>query len=158
MEACPLMQHDEAVMRYSTAKGYLQACKMIFTSQHYCGSNIIAAVLPLHMLAAFALELYLKAWLLRAGVNSKEVRCFGHKIADLYESAKGRDLPTSHRLSELVSHFASPHADFTYRYIESYTKLDDTNWLLAFKVLEDLDRDVDVYLGASAAYGLEPGH
>ena len=151
------MQEDEATLRYSTAKGYIQACKMIVLSEHYA-SNIITVVLPMHMLAAFGLELYLKAWLLRAGIKSKVVRGYGHSVEGLYVEAKRLALPEIDKLQEMKDHFAGPHSDFTYRYISPGAEMDNTNWLLAFDVFDELDVVVDKFIGASVSHGLQPGH
>jgi hypothetical protein len=57
----------------------------------------------------------------------------------------------------MKDHFAGPHSDFTYRYINPGDQMDNTNWPLAFKVFYDLDCHVDKFIGASASHGLEPG-
>lgn len=151
------MQSDEAILRYSTAKGYVQACVMIFRSEHY-QTHAIATILPLHMLAAFALELYFKAWLLKAGIASKIVREYGHGLNSLYFQAVTFGLPVIERLEETKGHFAGPHSDFTYRYMNPGDEMGNTNWPVAFKVLYELDFAVDTFIGASASHGLQPGH
>ena len=118
----------------------------------------MAVVLPLHMLSAFGLELYLKAWLLKAGIKSKVVRGYGHNVEDLYVEAKRLVLPEIDKLEEMKDHFAGSHSDFTYRYISPGAEMDNTNWPLAFKVFYELDFQVDKFIGASASHGLEPGH
>src|SRR3569832_623825 len=108
---------DEATHRYSTAKGYLEAAKMIFLSEHHEGHRVVLAALPLHMLVSFAMELYFKAWLLKFGVPSADVRKFGHRLADLHTAAKTANLPAIPSLDDVVRLFAGPQADFTYHYI-----------------------------------------
>ena len=152
------MQHNEAILRYASAKGYTNACVMIYRSVDYKDANIFAMVLPMHMLGAFALELYLKAWLLGASGASKDVKEFGHNIALLYNNARERGLPDIDRLENLKDHLASPHGDYTFRYINRGDKINNTNWPLAFKILTDLDKEVDAFVGASTAQGLKPGH
>ena len=152
------MNHDEAILRYSTAKGYIQACKMIVLSDHYKDQNVVATILPLHMLGGFALELYLKAWLLGSGRSSKDVRGYGHDIKNLYDDAKTDGLREIDKLKEMKDHFADPHSDFTYRYIGPGDQMDNTNWPSAFRAFDELDREVDGYLGASSSYGLQAGH
>lgn len=131
---------------------------MIVLSDHYKDQNVVTTILPLHMLAGFALELYLKAWLLQAGRSSKEVKNYRHDIKTLYDHAKMDGLPAIEKLQELKDHFAGPHSDFTYRYIEPGSQMNDTNWTVAFRVFDELNREVDTFLGASAAHGLQPGH
>src|SRR5688500_5428466 len=122
------MTHNEATMRYTTAKGYVQACKMIVLSAHYKGAYKGSVMLPLHMLAGFAAELYLKAWLLHAGVASTDVKNYGHKLTELFTDASKAGLPAILQLDKVISHLAGPHSDFTYRYIMPGDQLTDTNW------------------------------
>jgi hypothetical protein len=130
---------------------------MIFKSNRY-ESHKTAVILPLHMLAAFALELYLKSWLLGVGKTSGEVKKYGHDIQRLYDDATRYGLPNIDQLQDLVGHLAGPHEGFTYRYIDSKDRIENTNWPVAFNVLYQLDCEVDKSIGASASHGLEPGH
>lgn len=143
--------------RYSTAKGYLQSCKII-TQADPRGPGSPDTILGSSMLAAFALELYFKAWLLGSGRASSEVRSFGHRMGDLYEACLSASLPRVTRLSDLVGLFAGPHQDFTFRYISPRDEIVIPNWPVAYGVFEELDAEVDRLIGASASFGLEPGH
>jgi hypothetical protein len=149
--------HAEAISRYTTAKGYTQSCKIV-THADLRGFGQIDTILASSMLLAFALELYLKAWLLGSGRASDEVRSYGHRLADLYAAALSKDLPRVESLGELVDHFAGPHKDFTFRYMDNVDEISVTNWAFAYGVLEALDLEIDDLLGASAEYGLRPGH
>ena len=152
------MALNEAILRYSTAKGYVQCIKIIFLSDEYKDKDEVTAILPMHMLAGFALELYLKAWLLGSNVDSKSVSKFGHDVCALYAEAIRVDLPTINGLEPLKNHLARPHADFTFRYLESSDIIQNTNWPVAFQVFGELDAVIDTMIGASASQGLPPGH
>ena len=142
---------DEATHRYSTAKGYLEAAKMIFLSEHHEGHRVVLAALPLHMLVSFAMELYFKAWLLKFGVPSADVRKFGHRLADLHTAAKTANLPAIPSLDDVVRLFAGPQADFTYRYIGEKDDVRVAAWTVVFPILDQLDAAVDRFVGATAA-------
>lgn len=152
------MSKEEAVMRYVTAKGYIQSAKMITLSEHYKKEYITTSILSIHLLGGFALELYYKSWLLGSGVSSKEVRNFRHDIKSLHDAAVGKELPSINGLIPLKDHLAGPHADFTFRYIEDGATVRNTNWPVAFQVFYQLDVTVDSHVGASASQGLTPGH
>jgi hypothetical protein len=92
----------------------------------------------------------------RTAVATK-VRAYGHDLEKLYTQAATMGLP-SEKFEELKSHFAKPHSDFTYRYMNSTDSIVNTNWPLAFKTFDELDYAVDSFIGASASKGLRPGH
>lgn len=148
---------SEAMLRYVTAKGYIQSCKIILYSEHY-EKNQTLTLLPMHMLAGFSIELYFKAWILGAGGESAKVKKYGHDIFSLFSDVKNIGLPYINGIDALVEQFSGSHSDFTYRYIESGAVVRDTHWPIALKVFDDLDTKVDTFLGASAQFGLQPGH
>lgn len=148
---------DEAEMRYSTARGYMIACKMLFSSPQRAGREI-ATILPMHMLAGFALELFLKAWLLKAGLASLDVRGMGHDIKKLYRRSKEKNLPFVLGLDSVVDALAAPHGDYTFRYMNSSDKMVALGWAGTFPIFDQLDIAVDTFVGASASHGLLPGH
>jgi hypothetical protein len=141
---------DEATHRYSTARGYLEAAKMIFLSEHHEGHRVVLAALPLHMLVSFALELYFKAWLLKFGVPSDDVQKFGHRLADLYTAAKTAGLPDVASLDDVVKLFAGPRGDFTLRYIGEKDNVRVAAWTVVFPILDQLDVVVDRFVGVRA--------
>jgi len=142
---------DEATYRYSAAKSFLESAKMIYLSEHHQGSREILVVLPMHMLVSFALELFFKAWLLKLGVPSDDVRKFGHRMADLYTAARTARLPQIDRLDDVVNLFAGSQADFTYRYIGENDHIQVAAWPAVFPVLDQLNKEVDRFVGASGA-------
>lgn len=152
------IKFNEAQHRYGTAKGYAQTIKMVVLSPAYSGPQIGFAILPTNMLLGFALELYLKAWLLAKGDASQKVRAFGHKLDDLFARALHLGLPSVEKLADLVAVIDGPHREFTYRYIDGAVEIDMMTWPVIFPILDQLDMLVDGAVGASALSGLEPGH
>lgn len=148
----------EAVHRYHTAKGYFQSCSMIERSpERNTEARRTLTILSMMMLTSFSLELYFKAWLLAKGKTSKQVIEYRHRIDDLYRECEATGLVVD-QLDHLVDTVAVQHQVITYRYIGSDAKIPLLNWDLTFKILDDLDNRVDEAVGASALYGLEPGH
>ena len=132
---------------------------MIFLSEHYKGDRIRALTFPMHMLAAFSIELFLKAWLLSAGVSSQDIRKMGHKLGDLYQAARRDGLEPQPEFGAVIMLFGPQHEDFTYRYAEPGNKMIHTAvWGEVFPILDKLDIVVDGFIGASRSKGLEPGH
>ncbi|WP_131800226.1 hypothetical protein [Methylobacterium indicum] len=151
--------NDEAVVRYATAKEYVEAIKLIITSPHYIGKHMMIAVRPTHLLAGFATELYLKAWLLADGVSSKDVQKHGHKLLDLHADAVARGFSTNSGIDALVSNLAEPHGqnkDYVFRYTHTDAKITPLAWDYALIVFDSLDVIVDAHVGASVSYGLKP--
>lgn len=148
----------EAVNRYHTAKGYFQSCIMIELSpERNTEDRRTLTILSMMMLTGFSLELYFKAWLLAKGKTSENVRSYSHRIDDLYRDCKETGLVVD-QLDNLVDAVAVQHQDFTYRYIGAEAEIPLLNWKLTFQILDILDNLVDEAVGASALYGLQPGH
>jgi hypothetical protein len=115
-------------------------------------------LLSLSLLCGFALELYFKAWLLASNRRSNDVKAYGHKLNALFADAKKEGLPSVTRLDELVDALARGHEDYTFRYLDEGDKITLINWQYGFLPLDILDTIVDDKVGASASYGLTPGH
>lgn len=148
----------EAVNRYHTAKGYFQSCIMIERSpERNTEARRTLTILSMMMLTGFSLELYFKAWLLAKGKTSEQVRGYSHGIYNLYRDCKATGLVVD-QLDHLVDAVAVQHQDFTYRYIGVDATIPLLNWDLTFEILDVLDNRVDEAVGASALYGLQPGH
>ncbi len=153
--------NPEAMQRYSTAKEYVETIKLVQTSPHYIGQHVMMAIRPTHLLVGFALELYLKAWLLADGATPKKVRSLGHKLRDAFELAVARGLAEDNDIYLLVDHVAEPHGqdhDYVYRYSKVGSKIEPLNWDKAYPILHKLDEIVDAHVGASEHFGLKPGH
>lgn len=153
--------NPEAMQRYSTAKEYVEAIKLVQTSPHYTGRHVMMAIRPTHLLVGFALELYFKAWLLADGATPKKVRSLGHKLRDAYELATARGFIGNNNITHLVNHIAEPHGqdhDYVYRYTKVGSNIEPLNWDVAYPALNKLDEIVDAHVGASEHFGLQPGH
>lgn len=144
---------------YSTAKGYLQAAKMVWLSPHRTGPNVYAVFLPMHLLLGFAAELYLKSWLLETGKTDRELRANGvrHSLKQLLTDAYAAGLPVDSRLDSLIDKLHKPHEKFEYRYMRSDMKFDGDILPEGFDIFDRLDNVVDTKVGASASHGLVPG-
>lgn len=148
----------EAINRYQTAKGYFQSCRMIECSpERNTEARRMLTILSMMMLTGFSLELYFKAWLLARGTTSERVRRYSHGICNLYRDCEATGLVV-HQLDQLVDAVAVQHQDFTYRYIGADAEIPLLNWNTTFQILDALDTRVDEAVGASALYGLQPGH
>jgi len=148
----------EAVNRYHTAKGYFQSCIMIERSpERNTDARRTLTVLSMMMLTGFSLELYFKAWLLAQGKTTDQVLGYSDRINDLYCDCREAGLFVD-QLDHLVGAIAVQHQDFTYRYIQNDAEVPLLNWNLTFQILNALDNQVDEAAGASASFGLQPGH
>lgn len=132
---------------------------MIVLHPTHEGINAISVSMPIHMLIGFALELYLKAWLLAAGVTSGILRSkeMGHNLQGLYESARSHGMPDTRDMQSLIDLVHKYHAGFDYRYMKEGTNYTLLNYPLCFEILNRLDEEVDGHVGASASLGLTVG-
>lgn len=149
------MSRTEAASRFMTAYGYLEAIRLIREHPNVSEEQVVFTVLPLNMLAGFALELLFKAWLLEAGVPSLTVIRFGHRIADLFAETERLGLPKIDNLDALVAALGPGHGDFTFRYIDSGTLVDIIVWPNVMPVFEALKEVVEAKI--AAAGGIPPG-
>ena len=144
------VEPTEADARYMAAKGYLQATRVIAASPLLSDEDQAAlTVLPMHMLIGFALELYLKAWLLGAGRTSVVVREWKHDIPTLFLEARIEGLPLIPLLDQLVETIGIDHVKLSYRYVSPGQELSVvTAWPLTFEILGELDAAVGARLEA----------
>lgn len=156
------MQHtnQSAVDFYVPAKGCLESAKMIYYSPHRQDSRVELTFLPIHLLLGFSAELFLKAWLSKAGLDKDALRKkpFGHDLQRLSDEAENRGLPIDPALGSLIKALSGPHGDYTFRYMEPNTVYNNTDLPAALALLDGLDTLVDTGIGASADHGLLPGH
>lgn len=157
----PDVMLNQSHSRYSTAKEYVETIKLALSSPHHKGQHVIIAVRPTHLLAGFALELYLKAWLLADGEDEKKVEKYGHKLIDLHAAAVNRGFPKVPEIESLVGKLAEPHGqnrDYVFRYTELNHKIDTLDWVVELETFHKIDLIVDTHVGASKLYGMVPGH
>lgn len=154
------MLNAEALTRYSTAKEYVETIKLALTSPNYKDKHVMMAIRPTGLLAGFALELYLKSWLLADGMPSRDVEKLGHKLKDLYQSAIDRGFSTDSEIFQLVDMVSVPHGqdrDYIYRYTKQNADVPLIPWHLVLPIFHNIDAVVDHHVGASASFGLQPG-
>jgi hypothetical protein len=152
--------NTEALTRYATAKEYVETIKLALSSPYYKEKHVNMAIRPTGLLAGFALELYLKSWLLADGMSSRDVEKFGHKLKSLHESATGRGFITDSEINELVDMVSVPHGqnrDYIYRYTKENADVPLIPWHLVLPIFHKIDAIVDQHVGASASFGLQPG-
>jgi hypothetical protein len=150
-EKLPLGRRKQALVeganRFMTALGYVEAAKMTC-----CGPIGVTSppnavmILPVNMLSGFALELYLKAWLLFSGRSSVTVKGYGYRLRDLFEEAKSAGLPKIDGLDDVLADLAEGHADFTFRYVNSGDVVRTPDWAKAFPIFEELHDAVGMAL------------
>lgn len=111
------------------------------------------------MLAGFAVELYLKAYLLHSGVSAEDLRKkkYGHDLDALAAEAKARGVPTQ-SYQPLITLLATKHKSFEYRYMKTGENYPAMRLDSFFQRLNDLDVTVDTVIGARASKGLQPAN
>ena len=144
---------------YSTAKGYVQSSMLIVSSMDRLQTRDDSSfVLAFHNLIGFAVELYLKSFLLHAGLTEKMLRSreMGHKLGALLEAAAKERFPVM-AARELVDYVGPGHETFEYRYMQEGATyaVKPLRWI--FEKLSELDIAVDMAVGASAAHNRAPG-
>lgn len=121
---------------------------MIADSRHRIGRELLT-FLPIHFLLAFALELFLKAWLEDAGLLRTALgkAPYGHSLRRLHAEYRARELPDINELQALVDHLHPAHSAFEYRYMKLTGTYADTNLDVAFHLLDQLDIEIGASRG-----------
>jgi hypothetical protein len=144
---------------YSTARGYIQSAYLIMSNPlRFQVPNDAPFYLSYSMLSGFALELYLKAYLLHSGVNEVDLKKppYGHNVPELARTAQERGLRVEALLS-LVSLLGEGHKNLDFRYTALGTRYSAERLDLTFASFGKLDAAVDSAVGASAFFGKAPG-
>ncbi len=142
---------------YVPAKGYAEAAKMIVLSPLRNGRSEMT-YLPIHMLLGFSVELYLKSWLSKEGLDENTLRRkpYGHDLKRLYSEAKSNGFPFISALESLIHQLHGPHNDFTYRYFRLDLSFNNTDLRCAFDVIDRLDTEVTVTLVLAPPWVFNP--
>lgn len=144
--------YDNAIKNYSTARGYVQSIFLIATNERrYQANKDTPFILASMLLAGFAVELYLKAYLQRSGFK-ESIKT--HDLRKLSHLCEKRGLPAS-KMKDLVDFFYQSHRDGLYRYMRGEHEYEVPKLHILFNLLSDLNNIVDEALGARASYGLE---
>lgn len=144
---------------YSVAKGYVQSAYAMMTNPARLQlPDDISFFMAFHMLCGFALELYLKAYLVHKGYSESYLRKkeVGHNLLKLRELCVSEGLYHS-GADMLVGLLAKHHAGFEFRYMKRNSTYWTEDLRTIFAAFSSLDRTVDGIIGASAGYGRKPG-
>jgi hypothetical protein len=148
----------DPIAPYSTAKGYIQSAHLMMSNPiRYTTPDDTPFYLAFHLICAFAVELYLKSYLIHSGHEDKELRGIGvrHNLEKLHELAKADDF-TDIGTGALVDLLHEHHESFEFRYAKRETKYRAVNLQHMFIAFSALDLFVDAAVGASASKGLAP--
>jgi len=102
---------------YTTARGYLHAVQLTADHNQHNDSGYLAA--PIYMLIGFVVELMLKAWLLNAGLNDKQLKDIGHDLQKLYAVACENGFASAQPVNQIVDGMAEAHRTHAFRYMKS---------------------------------------
>ncbi|MEY4248844.1 MAG: hypothetical protein RJA87_477 [Pseudomonadota bacterium] len=146
-----------ATLAYMTAKGYVHSSFVILTSEHRNEKSDASFFLSTHLLIGFALELYLKSFLLAKGFAEEKIRKdFGHDLEHLYSKSIENGL--SRKYDKIIVPFKLGHSNFSYRYPKEDTDYPFIPIDELFGYLSKLDFEIDTTAGASVEYGKEPNN
>ena len=107
---------------------------------------------PRGLLAGFAMELYLKAYLRHHGVSSEDLasKVYGHDIERLYQEALDLGLQVMPQMHTMVTVDIGPqHKGLGFRYVKSAGGYVQTNWAWIGAGLCHLDETIAPILGIS---------
>jgi hypothetical protein len=141
---------------YSTAKGFCQgALSMMASPCRFQLPDDTTLILSFHHLVGFAVELYLKSFLIKQGISEKELmfKPYGHNLNNLLQKAKENSFKCQ-ECDELVSGLKQ-HETYEYRYLKNETNYRLQPIYFIFELLNALDFYVDTIIGASVDRGLE---
>ena len=149
-----------AISTHSTARGFKEGAKIIILSEHSGRGTQVRFFPSVHLLTGFATELYLKAFLIERGLSATELsrRPYGHNLDVMFAKAKELGLEASVEVATVVAHLNPGHSKYEYRYFGPTTEFVGTDYAVAFDCLDKLDFLVDEAVGASASFGMKPGH
>jgi len=111
---------DPSLMRFASAREMQQAAVLVAKHNRETGAR--RSIGAIYFLMGFALELYLKAFLLRSGLDDVALgrRPYAHDLRRLYfeASARGLAFAEAAELEVMVEALADAHADFSFRYMQ----------------------------------------
>jgi hypothetical protein len=151
---------DDAVKPYSVAKGYVQAAFALMANPLRMEQlpDDIPLFMAFHMLCGFAVELYLKAFLLHKGFSETSLRKpdIRHDLIKLQQMCVAEGLHEAGSKS-LAEGFGTHHKSFEYRYMKPDTVYRTAPLHDIFSTFSLLDNAVDEAIGASVSRGKTPG-
>lgn len=144
--------------QYSVAKGYVQSAYSMLANPHRLQLPDDTSFYPAFgLLAGFALELYLKSFLVHKGYEEQRLRQrdIGHNVSKLHEMCRSEGLH-SNETEWLIKYFGEHHKDFAFRYLKLTSEFEVADLFTTFAAFSSLDRAVDTAIGASVSMGLKP--
>ncbi|NEW87042.1 hypothetical protein DU475_07170 [Rhodopseudomonas sp. WA056] len=140
---------------YAVAKGYVQSAYAMMSNP--CRLQTVddtSLFMGFHMLCGFAVELYLKAYLLHKGHSEGSLRGRNvrHDLIKLHAMCVSEGLYCS-GADMLVGLLAKHHRDFSFRYMQREAIYHAADLCSVFSAFSHLDRAVDSAIGASASRG-----
>lgn len=129
---------SDAANHYLTGKGYVQAAKLIVTHPDFEGAVVPATILSVNMLLGFAMELYLKAWLMDVGETKNLRGTIRHNLKGLRDLGRVNDLPEVPGLDVLVDFLHPRHLDHSNRYMKQ-GDYEQVNFALAEQIFALMD-------------------
>lgn len=146
-----------ATLAYMTARSYAQSSFVIVTSEHRNEKNDATFFLSTHLLIGFALELYLKSFLLAKGLSEEEIKKnFGHDLEHLYTKSIENGL--SRQYDKIIVIFKLGHSNLSYRYPKEGADYPVNPIDELFFYLSKLDFEINTAAGASVEYGKQPSN
>ncbi len=89
--------------------------------------------LPGCFLYSHAAELFMKSFLALKGVNQRQLRSYGHELADLYDACEklGLTIAVTNQwvLRQLIVMMKSGHTEYQFRYSEKSFNTATTSWM-----------------------------
>lgn len=124
---------------FKAAGGHRRAVEIL--QEHDAnGPSRDAIVFAIYNCLGFAVELYLKAYLAKAGMTDKELELFRHNLKRLLKKAEQEGFLTQLPATRDIVKFLQPgHVKYRYRYVQdggNVTVFNDMNHVI--KVLRDI--------------------
>ncbi len=149
---------SESEIPYSTARGYVQsAYTMMISPVRFSLPDDTPYHLSFHMLCGFAVELYLKSYLVEQGITDNQLMRppFGHDLKSLYEECSVRKFKNSGALA-LIEYFGDYHKQLIFRHAKRDVDYPVPNIRAMFTAFSKLDSYIDKVTNARASRGLPP--
>ncbi|WAC26513.1 hypothetical protein [Ancylobacter sp. SL191] len=137
---------------YVPAKVYLETSKYLYASPLRKSHGMTLSILPMNLLLAFSLELYLKSWLAYCGYikYTFSSRKFGHNLNNLYDHCLKNGMNNDEEFKKIIYFYHEPHKDFEYRYFDGSRDLKCMDFLEIITIIDSIEDCVDKFIGASA--------
>lgn len=106
---------------FKSADGHRRAVELLHPHEFKADGNRGSLFFAIYNLLGFTVELYLKAFLAKEGVQEAELRSkkYGHKLSKLFDEAKKRGFAVCLADMEAIVKFLdSGHGQFGYRYVQ----------------------------------------